>query len=238
MFGTGNFDAQRFIASLIAFVVAITIHEFMHAFTAYKLGDATAAREGRITLNPAAHFDPLGFFMLLFMIVAGFGFAWGRPVPVNPGNFRNPKRGMLLVAAAGPLSNLVQAAIFALPLWLLAPGAIGGWPPFARSLLSALIGLNIALAAFNMIPIPPLDGHKILTGLLPDFWYPILAPLERYGFAILLAILFLPGYLLRLDLVGPMVAPLQGFMTLPLCPSDASLAPRELLEWLPACRVS
>ena len=96
-----NFDAQSFFAGLVAFVVAVTIHEFMHAFTAYQLGDATAARLGRVTLNPVMHFDPLGFFMLIFLLLGGIGLAWGRPVPVNPGNFRNPKRGMLLVAAAG-----------------------------------------------------------------------------------------------------------------------------------------
>ena len=208
--GFGPVDSERVISLLIAFVVAITIHEFMHAFTAYKLGDNTAAREGRVTLNPVSHFDPLGFFMLLFLIFSNFGFAWGRPVPVNPGAFRDPKRGMLLVAAAGPLSNLVQAVIFALPLWL-APDLLGRLPSFAISLLSALIFINLALASFNLIPIPPLDGHKILTGLLPNFWYPILAPLERYGFVILLALLFLPG-LLRIDLVGPMVVPLTNFL--------------------------
>lgn len=217
MLGFGDIDAQRFITSLIAFVIAISIHEFMHAFTAYKLGDPTAARQGRVTLNPVSHFDPLGFMMLLFLLVAPFGFAWGRPVPVNPGNFRDPKRGMLLVAAAGPLSNLVQAALFALPLWVI-PNALGSWPPFARALLSSLIFINIALAAFNMIPVPPLDGHKILTGLLPDYWYPILAPLERYGFAILLALLFLPSFF-RLDLVGPMVGPVQIFLTNLILPS-------------------
>ncbi len=210
MLNFGNFDGQVLITGLIAFVIAISIHEFMHAFTAYRLGDSTAAREGRVTLNPVSHFDPLGFMMLILLLLNNFGFAWGRPVPVNPGNFRDPKRGMLLVAAAGPLSNLVQAAVFALPLWV-APDWVAGWPDFARQLLRALLAINIGLAAFNMVPIPPLDGHKILTGILPDYWYPILAPLERYGFVILLALLFLPG-LLRIDLVGPMVGPLYDFL--------------------------
>ncbi len=208
--GFGPVDPERVVSILIAFIVAITIHEFMHAFTAYKLGDNTAAREGRVTLNPVSHFDPLGFFMLLFLIFSNFGFAWGRPVPVNPGAFRDPKRGMLLVAAAGPLSNLVQAVIVALPLWL-APDLLSRLPSFAISLLSALIFINLALASFNLIPIPPLDGHKILTGLLPNFWYPILAPLERYGFALLLLLLFLPGFF-GIDLVGPMVGPVQTFL--------------------------
>jgi Zn-dependent protease len=209
MFGR-QFDGQQFLAGLIIFVVAITIHEFMHAFTAYQLGDDTAARQGRVTLNPVAHFDPLGFLMMIILLLSPVGFAWGRPVPVNPGNFRNPKRGMLLVAAAGPLSNLVQATIFALVIRF-AGEAIAGWPPFAQLLVIKGVQLNILLAAFNMVPIPPLDGHKILTGILPDFWYPILVPMEQYGFAILLALLFLPGFL-NINLVGPMVNPVAYLM--------------------------
>ncbi len=211
MLNFGRLDGQTLLAGLIAFVIAISIHEFMHAFTAYRLGDPTAAREGRVTLNPVSHFDPLGFMMLILLLLNGFGFAWGRPVPVNPGNFRDPKRGMLLVAAAGPLSNLVQASVFALPVWV-ARDWVSAWPPFAQTLLGQLIFINIGLAAFNMVPIPPLDGHKILTGLLPDFWFPILAPLERYGFVLLLALLFLPSFL-GLNLVGPMVGPLQDFIS-------------------------
>ncbi len=210
MIGGVQFDAERFIAGLIVFVVAITIHEFMHAFTAYQLGDNTAARLGRVTLNPVAHFDPLGFMMLIVLLISPIGFAWGRPVPVNPGNFRNPKRGMVLVAAAGPLSNLVQATLFALPLRL-NPDLLDSWPPFGQNLVIMGITINVALAAFNMVPIPPLDGHKILTGLLPDFWYPILAPLEQYGFAILLALLFLPN-LLGLNLISPIVGPVQSLI--------------------------
>ena len=204
MFGR-QFDAQQFLAGLIVFVVAITIHEFMHAFTAYRLGDPTAARLGRVTLNPVVHFDPLGFLMLIILLISPIGFAWGRPVPVNPGNFRNPKRGMMLVAAAGPLSNIVQATIFALVLRF-AGDAINDWSPFGQELIQQGIRINILLASFNLVPIPPLDGHKILTGLLPDFWYSILAPMEQYGFAILLGLLFLPSFL-GLNLVGPMVLP-------------------------------
>jgi Zn-dependent protease len=204
MFGR-QFDPQVFLAGLVVFVLAITIHEFMHAFTAYQLGDPTAARLGRVTLNPVVHFDPLGFMMLIILLISPIGFAWGRPVPVNPGNFRNPKRGMLLVAAAGPLSNIVQATIFALVLRF-AGDAISDWSPFGRELIQQGIRINILLASFNLVPIPPLDGHKILTGLLPDFWYSILAPMEQYGFAILLALLFLPSFL-GLNLVSPMVLP-------------------------------
>lgn len=216
MFGA-NLDPQTIIAKLIVFVVAITIHEFMHAFTAYRLGDPTAARLGRVTLNPVSHFDPFGFLFTVLLVLGIAPIAWGKPVPVNPNNFRNPKRGMLLTAAAGPLSNLVQALIFALPLRF-ATEAIGGWPPFAQQLLLWGVYLNVALAAFNMIPIPPLDGHKILTGLLPDFWYPILAPMEQYGFAILLLLIFLPNFLPGLNVFSAAAGPLVTFLLNYLAP--------------------
>jgi Zn-dependent protease len=209
MFGR-QFNSEQFLAGLIVFVIAITIHEFMHAFTAYQLGDNTAARQGRVTLNPVAHFDPLGFLMLIILLISPIGFAWGRPVPVNPGNFRNPKRGMLLVAAAGPLSNIVLATLLAVFLRF-SGGTLDQFPPFVETLVHTGVRLNIFLAAFNMVPIPPLDGHKMLTGILPDYWYSILAPMEQYGFAILLALLFLPGFL-GLNLVGPMVTPLAYLM--------------------------
>ena len=209
MFG-GQFDAQSLLERLLVFVIAITIHEFMHAFTAYRLGDPTAARLGRVTLNPVVHFDPFGFLMTVLLVLGISPFAWGKPVPVSPGNFRNPKRGMLLVAAAGPLSNLVQATLFAIPLRV-NPNFLDSLSPYARDFVEAGIFINILLACFNMIPIPPLDGHKILTGLLPDFWYSILAPMEQYGFAILLAVAFLPRFI-GFDLVGPMIAPLAVFI--------------------------
>ena len=216
-FNFGNIDGVDIFARLIAFVVAITIHEFMHAYTAYRLGDPTAARLGRITLNPAAHFDPLGFIFLLLLLFGIPALAWGKPVPFNPGNFRDPKRGAMLVAAAGPLSNVFQAAVFAAPLWL-APDAVAGASPLVRSLLGALIFINIALASFNLIPIPPLDGHKILTGLLPDFWYPILAPLERHGLTILLAVVFLLPFI-GINLIGEAVLPVQDLLRGLILPS-------------------
>ncbi len=211
-----NLNPETILSSLIVFVLAITIHEFMHAFTAYRLGDPTAARLGRVTLNPVAHFDPLGFLFTLLLIIGFAPIAWGKPVPVDSNNFRDPKRGMLLVAAAGPLSNVVQAALFALPLWV-APGAFDSWPPFVQQLIFSGVGLNILLATFNMIPVPPLDGHKILTGLLPNFWYGILAPLERYGFAILLVLLFVPSFL-GINIFGAIAGPLQTVLANYLIP--------------------
>src|SRR5699024_4904760 len=139
--------------------------------------------------NPIAHFEPFGAIGLV-LISIGFPFiGWGKPVPVQPGNFRGRwasrrHQGMLLVAAAGPLSNVAQAAIMAIPYQFIVRnnldvGEIG-------NVIEWFIWVNILLASFNAIPIPPLDGHKILMGLLPDFWRPVLAPLEQYGFMILI----------------------------------------------------
>jgi Zn-dependent protease len=193
--------------------VAITIHEFMHAWTALQLGDDTAARLGRITLNPMMHFDPIGFLGLALIAFGFFGFGWGKPVPVNPNRLRSGRLGqkgsMALVAFAGPLSNVVQAAAFAIPMRVtntsfadLGEAGIYVW---------AFIVVNLGLAAFNMIPIPPLDGHKILTGILPNFWYPILAPMERYGFMILLLLIFIGGSL-GTSIVDGMISPVRNLL--------------------------
>lgn len=185
-----SFDPEFFAATVIAFVLAITVHEFMHAWSAYQLGDTTAASQGRITLNPVAHFDPLGFIFMIFLAL-GIGFiAWGRPVPVNINRLRYGKLGFGLTALAGPASNLVMAVIMVLPMRFSDVELTG----FAGLLASQIIFLNLLLAAFNLVPIPPLDGSKILTGILPDFWYPYLARLEQYGFGILLVVILIGGF--------------------------------------------
>lgn len=192
MFGQGGweFDPELFLATVIAFVLAITIHEFMHAWSAYQLGDSTAASLGRITLNPVAHFDPLGFIFMIFLAL-GLGFiAWGRPVPVNPGRLRYGKLGYALTALAGPASNLVIAGVMVLPIRATDVELTG----FAGLLASQIIFLNLLLAAFNLVPIPPLDGSKILAGILPNFWFPYLARLDQYGFGILLLIILVGGF--------------------------------------------
>lgn len=186
------------VAFLASFIIATSIHEFCHAWSATLLGDRTAYNQGRLTLNPLSHFEPFGFIGMV-MISLGFGMiGWGKPVPVNPNAFTNPKlrgqRGMALVAIAGPISNLVQAAVVAIPLRL--SGAEfniwgTGWQTYAW----IFVWVNILLAAFNMIPIPPLDGSKVLMGLVPRFWHPILAPIERYGFLILMLLFFVGGSL-------------------------------------------
>lgn len=208
------FPVNQILYSLVAILIAITVHEFMHAWTAWRLGDDTARLLGRITLNPAAHFDPVGF--LLFIVIVLFPgapvLAWGKPVPVNMYRLRPLGRlgkqgSMGLVAFAGPLSNVALAAAAAIPLrTAIASGAdLGNLGLF----LETFVTLNIALAAFNMIPVPPLDGSKILLAVLPRFWYPVLAPMERYGFAIILALIFVDRFL-NAGVIAAMVRPVFG----------------------------
>ncbi|MFQ5401461.1 MAG: site-2 protease family protein [Anaerolineae bacterium] len=197
MFGT---SVATLVARAIVLLVAFTIHELAHAVTADYLGDPTPRRMGRITLNPLAHLDPIGTIMLL---ISGFG--WAKPVMVQPLNLRgNPRTSMAIVAAAGPLSNVLMAVLFALPIRLgvlaLAPSA-GGIFPSLEFLAFNFIWINLILAFFNVFPVPPLDGFKILSGILPPEMAYRLRPLEQYGFMILLlAIFFLPQ--LGLDIMG------------------------------------
>ena len=200
------------IAILLAFVVATSIHEFMHAWVAHKLGDDTARDQGRITLNPLSHFEPVGFFGMV-MISIGFPFiGWGKPVPVAPRRMaRIPrerrKQGLALVALAGPASNVVQAAIAVIPIQFAVRNGIDlGQVGF---ILGWYVTINILLASFNMIPIPPLDGFNILNGILPDFWTPILAPLARYGFPILILLFFIGGQLGG-SIVDSLLQPVQN----------------------------
>ena len=159
MFG-GNILGMMSI--LFALVIGITIHEFSHAWAADALGDPTARHLGRLTLNPVAHFDLMGAMMILYSVVSGWGFGWGKPVPVNPRRLRyGPRVGMALTAVAGPLSNLLIAVVAATPfrLGLQLPGLLG-------SLMLTIVLVNVGLALFNMLPIPPLDGFSVLSGVL------------------------------------------------------------------------
>lgn len=190
---------------MIAFIVATTIHEFCHAWTAYQLGDPTAARLGRVTLNPVAHFDPFGFIGMM-MLAAGFtAIGWGKPVPVNTSMVRGHRRGLALTALAGPVSNIVLATLFVIPLRFNGDQLSG----FAQLLIQRMVIVNLLLASFNFIPIPPLDGSKILAGILPNFWYSYMMKLEQYGFAILLLMFFLGGPLLT-DMFRPVFNLLQA----------------------------
>lgn len=155
-------DLSGMIAILFALVIGITIHEFSHAWAADTLGDPTARLLGRLTLNPVAHFDPLGALMILYSVFVGWGFGWGRPVPVNPRYLRHgPRVGMALTSVAGPASNLLIAVVAATPFRLKVP-----LPGLLGQLMLTIVFVNVGLALFNMLPIPPLDGYSVLSGLL------------------------------------------------------------------------
>ena len=199
-FSNFTFDPERFLGFALAFILGTTIHEFMHAYSAHLLGDDTAKQQGRVTLNPVAHFDPFGFVMGM-LLALGIGFiAWGRPVPVNPGNLKWGRRGMAIVAVAGPLSNLAFAAVL-LPVYKL---GLGMFPTQVTDVLLYMITLNFLLFCFNLIPIPPLDGFNILVGILPNYWTIVLEPIRRYSLPILLGLVFVLPYagsnVLRIDL--------------------------------------
>lgn len=189
---------------LLALIIAITVHEFAHAFAASKLGDQTAKFLGRLTLSPLAHLDPIGSLML---ILSGFG--WGKPVPFNPLYLENPHRDSALISFAGPISNVITAILIALPYRL-------GLPIFHDKLIFELIftvvSINIGLAVFNLIPIYPLDGFRIVSGLLPvplAIKWEMIAP---YGIFFLLFLVFIPS---SFSLINGFVIPLsQTLLTL------------------------
>src|SRR5215211_4745228 len=178
---------------LLPVIIAITFHEAAHAFVARALGDDTASRLGRVSLNPLKHIDPFGTILLpgvLLLAHSPFLFGYAKPVPVRFEELRNPRRGMVLVAAAGPAMNIALAIVSALGFHLVGnlPVTIVQW--VAQNLKNALV-LNVVLAVFNMFPLPPLDGGRIAVGLLPNFIALPLARLERYGMAILIGLLII-----------------------------------------------
>lgn len=191
------------IARILTLVIAFTIHELAHAYTAVQLGDETPRRMGRLTLNPLAHLDPLGSLLLVF---AGFG--WAKPVQVNPYNLRpGPQLGMGIVAAAGPFSNFVMAALAAIPFRFGFNPDIGIGSIFTLGdFLQEFIYINLLLMLFNLIPLPPLDGSKILRAVAPRQWDSILNPLEQYGPLLLMALVFLGGRFLGVLVGQPALA--------------------------------
>jgi len=177
----------------------LTFHEYAHAWAAHKLGDDTAERAGRLSLNPLVHISWTGLIILvMFVVTMGWGFGWAKPVPFNPYNLRNPKRGTGLIAIAGPLSNIIQAVVFSVIFKIFESQILGSIGLFR--FFSIFIRLNIVLAGFNLIPIPPLDGSKVLFSLLPNRMLGAYAKLEQYGFIIFIIILVTP--------VGDFVLPL------------------------------
>jgi len=195
-------------AYLISGIISITVHEFMHAWSAYKFGDDTAYMMNRVNLNPANHFDPLGFFGFVLISLGFTSIAWGKPVPVNfnrlRGDFRQRKLESLVIAGCAPLSNVVMAC----GATLLFRGLDGQNRDlgFTGTFLIAFITLNILLAAFNLIPLPPLDGYRVLTSILPNFWFPTFAKLEQFGLFLPFVLIFIDGRLdlgIYNELIGP-----------------------------------
>jgi Zn-dependent protease len=182
----------RLLAAGLILLISFPVHEFSHALAAYRLGDGTAKLFGRLTLNPIAHFDPIGGSMLLISSILGVGIGWAKPTPVNPANLQGGRRADAIVAFAGPASNLVLAAIGAIPLRLLIESS-AGVPDFVLEVLFYFIIINIALMFFNLLPIPPLDGSKVMFAFMnPQTVWRYRPMLEQYGIFILLAVAFLP----------------------------------------------
>jgi Zn-dependent protease len=202
---------NQFITELIILapplLLALTFHEFAHGFVAYRLGDPTAQNAGRLTLNPLKHLDPIGTIAFFFI-----KFGWAKPVPVNPSYFRNPKKDMLWVALAGPATNLALALISAIltkTIWFLAANLPYSTTAEAilvplNGMLVASVWINLVLCIFNFLPIPPLDGSRILMGLLPNKAAMSYMQIERYGFVIILVLAFS-------GLLGKVIMPIISF---------------------------
>lgn len=204
---TNLLNPDRLITLAILFLTSMPIHEWAHAWAAYELGDDTAALRGRLTLNPLAHLDPIGTLSLVF-----FGFGWGRPVPVSPYRLRGNRRASwALVSVAGPFSNLVLAMVAAIPFRLgwLSPYGSGSSVISLEGILLDFVLINLSLMLFNLIPIPPLDGSRVLAWLLPARWASALEQMERFGGAGLMLVLYL---LSRLGILSILISPLMFLM--------------------------
>ncbi len=172
----------------LTLIIAFSVHEFAHAFTAWRFGDDTAKNQGRLTLNPASHLDPIGTILIF---IAGFG--WARPVPVNRFFFKKPRVAGITVSFAGPLSNLIMVCI-AFIIWysLVASGLAASLPSFVPDFLDVFIQLNAVLFIFNLLPLPPLDGYRILEDLAPTDLRAKMTQFEQYGMLIFLILVITP----------------------------------------------
>lgn len=209
------------IVVAIMLLIGLPVHEFSHALAAYRLGDGTARLFGRLTLNPIAHFDPVGGILLAVTFLgsaaagSAFGFGWAKPTPINPMNLRYGRRGEAIVAAAGPLSNLVLAAAAAIPLrYLIANPGLATQVGLLYDVLNLFVLINLVLMLFNLIPIPPLDGSKVLFAFLDRRTeYQVRPILEQYGFFILIFLFFLPpGNSIGGRIIGPVLNAIYSFL--------------------------
>jgi Zn-dependent protease len=203
-------DPVLLLYLLIGFLLGFTIHESSHALMAYALGDPTAKDKGRLSLNPLVHLHPLGTLSILLL-----GLGWGQPVPVDATKLRpGPKVGMALVGLAGPLANLLTATFLAIPLRLhlvpFTPRKIGGFIISYGLLLSLVIWLNIGMALFNLIPLMPLDGSRLLSVLLPSRWFNFLARYELYGLILIILLLVLERFTQMGLLTGLLYEPVNA----------------------------
>lgn len=194
----GDFTLVGILALIVVLLVSLSVHEFMHAYAGYKLGDTTAQEEGRLSLNPLRHIDPLMTVALpvITLLVFHVPILAAKPVPFNPSRVKHEEYGAALLAIAGPLSNLALAFLGALLVNLVAPGSFFG------QVLGLFVFLNVALFVFNMVPIPPLDGSRVLYAFSPDPVRRVLEAIEPYGFFVIFGLIFLGGFgslLLRIN---------------------------------------
>ena len=208
MFDITSADIQRYLVMAPGLLVALVFHEVAHGYVAYLLGDPTAKSQGRLTLNPLKHLDPLGTLAFFFV-----QFGWAKPVPVNARYFRNPRQGMMFTAMAGPGINFTLAVVFALAFHMLSAFGVSGHS-YLYSITYFGVFVNLILGAFNLLPIPPLDGSNVVAYFLPPQAAYKYMSLSKYGFIILIGIILL-GRFTGFSLVGEIILPfVWGFASL------------------------
>ncbi|MBR5873002.1 MAG: site-2 protease family protein [Oscillospiraceae bacterium] len=210
-----DFDLYTLVLRLIIALIALPIHECAHGYAAYRMGDNTAVRQGRLTLNPLAHFDPIGTLAIIL-----FGFGWAKPVPINPLNFENPKKGMMLSSLAGPLSN-IGLALVAMVLYKISyipavMGVSGAFFETIQTFLLLMISINITLGVFNLIPIPPLDGSRIATYFLPQRIYFKIMQYENIIFIVFLVALWFGIFDWPISFISSRVTGILDYITRPI----------------------